>query len=200
MSTRKASIAKEMPKHFANEKYRLACAEPYLWMCKAREVRRAADLLWRQSVDEIHEFATGGKIFPEPFFCEVAMMLYGLTMENLLKAGLAAKGVAALPNGNFGQKTHDLQALAQDFGLTLTSAEAELVERLQQFVEWAGRYPIPLYRDALYPREMLNGDKGVLYGVSTGDGARVTELLCKIESHLPTEDEALESYAKNYRA
>ena len=199
MSTHKAPIAKGTQKRFANEKYRLACAEPYLWMCKAREVRRAADLLWHQFVNEVRAFSTGEES-PEPFFGDVAMMLYGLTMENLLKAGLVVKGVAASPNGNFNQKSHDLHALARDFGLVLSFAETELLERLQHFIEWAGRYPIPLYRDALYPREMLDGSKATLYGISTGDGAMVADLLAKIESHLPSEDEALESYAKNYCA
>lgn len=196
MSRPKAPIAKDMPKHFANERYRLACAEPYLWMRKAREVRRAADLLWVQFIEEIREF-TSGKISPEPFFCDVAMMLYGLAMENFLKAGLAAKGLATLPNGNFGQKSHDLLALANDFGITFSAVETELVERLQHFVEWVGRYPIPLYSVGLYPRELIGGGKGALYGVSTGDGDRIAELLRKIESYLPTEDEALENYAKN---
>jgi hypothetical protein len=38
-------------------------------------------------------------------------------------------------------KTHDLIALARAAGITLTPAEVTRLERLTDFVEWAGRYP-----------------------------------------------------------
>ena len=196
MTSRMTPIAKHMPKHFANKKYELACSEPYLWMRKAQKVRRAADILWKQFRDEVVAFSKGED--PQgPFFGDVAVMLYGITVENLLKAGLAAKGLAVAPNGNFGQKSHDLQSLAAAFGLVLLPQEAELLERLQQFVEWAGRYPIPLYRESLYPRELLDGSKSVLYDLSTADGGHITNLLHKIEALLPTEEEAIQSYANS---
>jgi hypothetical protein len=165
-------------------------------MRKAYEVKRAADVLWNQFRDEVVNFSNGEES-QGPWFGDVAVMLYGLTVENLLKAGLAAQGKAAAPNGNFGQKSHDLQSLAAAFGLVLLPQEAELLERLQHFVEWAGRYPIPLYREGLYPRELLDGSKTVLYGFSTADGENITDLLHKIEVLLPTEEEAIQRYVDN---
>lgn len=184
-----------MPKRFANEQYRLACTEPYLWLRKARELRRTADLVWEQFVAEINAF-TQGQDSPEPFTGDVAMMLYGLTIENLLKAGLAAKGCAVGANGNFKLKVHNLQALTSELSLAVSQAEAELLERLQHFIEWAGRYPIPLLAEGLYPREMLDGSKCALHGISTGDRLKIMAFIEKLSSALPTEDEALESYAK----
>jgi hypothetical protein len=70
MATRKTPIAKTMTKRFANEKYRLACAEPYLWMCKANEVRRAADILWQQFIKELSAYTSGIHSL-EPFFGEL---------------------------------------------------------------------------------------------------------------------------------
>jgi hypothetical protein len=194
MTSHKTPIAKNMPKHFANIKYDLACSEPYLWMRKAQEVRRAADVLWSQFTIELKAFSNG-EDSEEPFFGDVAVMLYGLTIENLLKAGLAAKGLAISSKGNFGQKSHNLQSLSADFGLALLPEEAELLERLQHFVEWVGRYPIPLYREGLYPRDLLDGSKSVLYGLSTADGGHITNLIQKIEALLPTDEEVRVSYA-----
>ena len=199
MTTQKTPISKKMPKHFANKKYKMACDEPYLWLAKSQETRRAADILWNQFVSEIQaSFDEICDIKPE--IGSVAMMLYGLTIENLLKAGLVVKGVGVKPNGNFGLKSHELLSLSKELGLSFSPDEREFVERLQIFVEWAGRYPIPLYKEGLYPRELQNGGGGALYGVSTGDGKRVIELLKKVESQLPSIEEAVESYVQNYKS
>ena len=199
MVSKKRPIAKQMPKRFANEKYGLACSQPYLWMLKAQEIRRAADVLWKQFVDEITAFSNGNDS-PAPSFGCTAMILYGLVVENLLKDGLSSKGLAVSSSGNFDQKSHALDDLAHNLGLVLTDAETELVERLQHFVEWAGRYPIPLHRDGLYPRELLDGSKGVLYGISTGDDKQIVHLLKKIQDCLPTTEVALEKYVSEATA
>ena len=194
MSKRKTSIAKDMPKHFANKKYRLACEDPYLWIRKAREVRRAADLIWAQFHKELKEF-TAGVDSDEPFTGDVAMMLYGLVIENLLKGALALKGRASKQNGNFDLKSHALEDLSISLLLPLCPEERELLERLENFIEWAGRYPIPLYSESLYPRNLQSGGQAALYGVSSLDQSRILQFIRKVEALLPTEDEAIEAYA-----
>ncbi|MNF63250.1 hypothetical protein D3C84_449470 [compost metagenome] len=200
MSRRRTPIAKELPKGFANDTYRKACAEPFPWLVKAREMWRAADLVWAQFSFELTAFASGGDDSREPFTGSVAMMLYALALENLLKAGLAAKGVAVGPNGNFALKSHKLEDLADGLALTLEPGERELMERLEHFLEWAGRYPIPLLAEALYPRAMLDGSKAAMYGLSSGDRARVDALLTKVHATLPTEEEALVRYVRTIGA
>lgn len=197
MDDKKTPIAKGVTKHFANEKYRLACEEPYLWMQKAQEVRRSADILWNSFVEEVTEFSQGNNNI-EHFTGNVALMLYGLAIENLLKAGLAVNGLAD-PKGKFNKKSHKLHALAIDLDIKLDDKETELVERLQHFVEWAGRYPIPLHQDSLYPRKLIDGSICSLAGISTGDGDNVENIFKKIEAHLPSEDEAIKRYARNFK-
>jgi len=178
MSKRKTPISKSMPKHFADERYRLACSEPYLWIRKAREVRRAADSL-------------------EPFFGAVALMLYGFAVENLLKAGITNQGNAVNTNGDFKVNKHSLQDFAIQLSIPLSPEESELLERLETFIRWAGRYPIPLHADALYPRNLVDGSHSVMYGVSSLDKKAIIALLQKIEDALPSEDQALEQYVRN---
>ena len=196
MSRRQSPIARELPKHFAGEKYRRACEEPFPWLVKARELRRAASLIWVQFSSELTAFATGGEDSGEPFTGGVAMMLYAFAAENYLKAGLAAKGLGQLPNGNFAMKSHKLEDLANELGITLEPRDRELLEKLEYFLEWAGRYPIPLFAEALYPRAMLDGSKASMVGLSSGDQQRVDALLDKIQTVLPTEDEALQAYTR----
>jgi hypothetical protein len=200
MSTRKAPISKDLllARKIGDIRYNLACVDPYLWICKAKEVRRAADFLWQQFLSEIQDFSSG-KDLKDELFGSVALMLYGLVVEILLKAGLAAKGLAISSTGKFGKKSHNLQSLAQDLGLRLSNAENELLERLQNFVEWAGRYPIPLRKEGLYPRDLLDGSKCSLCNISTGDEKKIAKLLLKIEELLPSEEKAIENYFNRYR-
>jgi len=197
MSKRRTPIAKDLPKHFANGSYRRACTEPLPWLTKARELRRSADLVWNLFASELQAFSNGGDDNGEPFTGSVAMMLYGFVFENLLKAGHAAKGVAIKADGNFALKGHTLEDFADELPMTLSAEERELLERLENFLVWAGRYPIPLYAQDLYPRSMADGSKAVLYGISSGDRMRIDTLITRIEAVLPTEDEALESYVRN---
>ena len=199
MPTQKRPIAKVTTKRLANEQYRLACKEPYLWMQKAGEVRRAADVLWGIFELELTSHSTG-KYSHGPFFGDTALMLYGLVVENLFKALLTDRGLSASPTGNFSQKSHDLLALATKLDFLLDDSEAELLERLQNFVEWAGRYPIPLYADGLYSRQLVAGGEGALYGISSLDGVRISAILSRIEAMLPSEGEALSRYASGYGA
>lgn len=198
MSIRKAAPANGVTKRFAQETFRLACTDPYLWMEKAKEVRRAAEVLWKCFLDEISKFTKGDTV-PEPFFGQTVMMLYGLVVENLLKAVLVKKGVALTKSGQFALRSHNLQQLTCDAGLRISAAEAELLERLQLFVEWAGRYPIPLQEENLYPRQMVDGGGGALHGISTADRGKVVKLVERIETLLPDEEQAVVNYVRSYR-
>jgi hypothetical protein len=199
MSIRKTAIAKALPKQFDDEKYRLACEDPYLWIRKAREVKRAANLIWAQFDSELKSHRSGN-YSDEPFTGDVALMLYGFVIENLLKGALAAKGGAANSKGNFDLKSHALEDLALKLSIPLSPEECELLERLENFIQWAGRYPIPLYSDTLYARNLHSGGQAALYGVSSLDHARVSDFIQKIELLLPAEDEAIEAYSRKYEA
>lgn len=198
MSHKRRPIAQSMPKQFANKIYKLSCSEAYLWLCKAAELTKSASLLWAQFLDDRHAFQEGRKL-EEPFMGGVALMLYGLAIENLLKAGLAARGFAQSSSGNFSLKSHLLIELSGQLGLSLSKDEVECLERLEHFIAWAGRYPIPLLAQDLYPRQMHDGGQYALYGVSTRDAEAVKLLIERIKAVLPTEEEALLSYMHNYR-
>lgn len=197
MPRKRVPIAKNMPKRFANELYRLGCSEAHLWLVKAAELLKAANLLWQQFLDDLEAFQKGERQ-EEPFIGSTALMLYGLAVENLLKAGLAHQRKATTSNGSFGLKSHELAPLAEQLGLSLTDAEAELLERLEAFVSWAGRYPIPLVAQDLYPRSMSTGQHAI-HGVSSFDASEVNAIVEKIRVLLPSEEEAVLRYVHSYQ-
>ena len=81
----------------------------------------------------------------------VATLLYGLAMENLLKAVLLSERIAKVEasgkvewNAN-GATSHDLLEICRSSNLVGLDAEQEkLMERMSAFVYWAGKYPTPL--------------------------------------------------------
>lgn len=86
------------------------------------------------------------------------MFLAGLGIECLLKAirilQFQAAGKPVTAKNKRGSlalakelKTHDLRGLAAAAGINLDAAEVTLLERLTDFVEWAGRYPVGVAAD-----------------------------------------------------
>jgi hypothetical protein len=47
--------------------------------------------------------------------------------------------------------------LALDCGYVLTDNESRLLERIQEFVVWTARYPIPIDSEAMRPRTTPEG-------------------------------------------
>lgn len=81
---------------------------------------------------------------------DVATLLYGMAMENILKAALLKEGIAKIrPDGTIacsaeGAGDHDLLGICRSLNFVkLNAAQKKLMERLSAFVCWAGKYPTP---------------------------------------------------------
>lgn len=187
-----------MPKKFENELYRLGCTEPHLWLVKAVELNKSANLLWGRFLEDLVAFQNSEQL-EEPFIGSTALMLYGLAVENLMKAGLTYRGQGTDKSQNFSLKSHNLIELGAQLEIPFSKEETELLERLENFVSWAGRYPIPLLAQGLYPREMEDGGQYALHGISSLDAERVGEIIDKVKAVIPTEEEAILSYVSSYK-
>ena len=84
MSRPRTPITKELPKAFANDKYHKACVEAYPWLIKAREMRRAGDLVLGQFPSELKAFASGGDDSGEPSTGSDSVMLHAFALQHLL--------------------------------------------------------------------------------------------------------------------
>jgi hypothetical protein len=90
----------------------------------------------------------------------VYMLLAGLAIENLVKARVVSiNGGSGSKPGRLSAevKTHDLLQLFDMAGLALSDDEAYSPERLEAFVEWAGRYPLGAKSHDHLPRQAPGG-------------------------------------------
>lgn len=138
------------PKCAWDEQYRLLKGDPWPWLLKAESLMAAFEAL---IADDEHRVQDGRPRRVQG----VAYMLAGFAMENLLKGRLIAQQDAAARAGPFKFKGHDLRQLAQDAGCTLSDDESRMLERVEQFAVWTGRYPIPMNPEDMRPRELPGG-------------------------------------------
>jgi hypothetical protein len=136
-----------------------ASGEVWRWMFKIGANNPQA---WRVSADGLLRAAraVGAAIRPSPegttdAMVSVQAMLIGMAIECALKARWLKQGRRfATPGAGFsrdgkldlnvmwGARGHNLRAMAATVGLS-NEADLALLDRLSQFVKWAGRYPVP---------------------------------------------------------
>src|SRR5207249_4363018 len=92
------------------------------------------------------------KAFPTPDVecISVHLMLGGLAIENLCKGYIvsrfSAEEKAQIDHGKLPQRLdqkHRLRRLLSETGISMSEAEDDLVTRMEDSVQWLGRYPGP---------------------------------------------------------
>jgi hypothetical protein len=178
-------IDKRSPKDFWDGQHKKLASEQITWVLTADELLRAFQLLAQQAEADVRQTRGNGCYVPR--LSGVAMMLGALAIENLLKA-IRLPQVIPLFNsrGAFVLDTHDLLKLAEDAGISLLQEERILLERLEQFLTWAGRYPIPLSCDAMRPRTLSNGGFAprTIHSIPS-DFAAISAFVEKLKARLP---------------
>ncbi|MBI5021419.1 MAG: hypothetical protein HZB59_08290 [Ignavibacteriales bacterium] len=118
------------------------------------------------------------------------MLLVGYAIENYAKAISVIHHPRVTENGKLKRlKRHDLLGLISEINFSLSSDEKELLERLEQFVLWAGRYPIPTDAKTVSPtkRRMATND-WLIYSLSA-DSTVSSQLLDRLEKQVECEIE-----------
>lgn len=140
-------LRKLMTPKFQEEALDKAGKSPAAWWGIAQDLRQAAHLICWLDTD-------GEPIEDENKALRMAValvyrMLFGLSIENLIKGLLVAQGVEIIENGklksNF--KSHNLKALVDKLdtsSLNLTKEEYDVLDELAEYVRWRGKYPIPI--------------------------------------------------------
>lgn len=138
------------PKSAWDDQYDILKGTPLPWLLKAESLMDAFEALIADDNRraEHHAFRR---------VQGVAYMLAGFAMENLLKGTLIAQQDPAARSGPFKFKGHDLRQLSLDAGYTLNDDENRLLERVEQFAVWTGRYPIPMNPEDMRPRALPGG-------------------------------------------
>ncbi len=127
------------------------------WLNLAKRLKLSADVMWKNYSDALNEYPLSQDVWNRRLaFMESYMMLAGFTFENLLK-GIDI-GRNSNPEDDSGLDTnlwavhgrlwnvnggHGISDFAKRIDENLTADEIELLKRLEEFIVWAGRYPIP---------------------------------------------------------
>ncbi|MEW7989984.1 MAG: hypothetical protein AB2724_17030 [Candidatus Thiodiazotropha sp.] len=168
---------------FARSQKRLATEMIVAWYSSAISLERGASLLWDQLVKD-WELTKDISDLPdqiEPSIAGTFMLLGGLAVENLLKANCIKLSGAWKENGQFSFQTHDFIALANRTGIEFSIQEGELLERLEHFVVFAGRYPAPTTHRKLTLKQMSDGSSTTMSHVKGDDFKRWQELVNKLK-------------------
>jgi len=89
----------------------------------------------------------------------VYYMLMGYAIENLLKGILMIQHPEYFkPEAKLVDiQDHDLTRLCNKCNIVITQDEANLLNKLKNYILWQGKYPIPLKLDDMWPKRQPNG-------------------------------------------
>jgi len=165
------------PKAVWDEQHQLLAAMPFAWVLKADELFTAFELVVAKEAESLNQ---------PPQLSSVAYMLAGFAVEVLMKGVLVQEGSAVDLKGRFTLDSHDLLKLAERAALTLSDDESRLLERLQEYLTWAGRYPVPLTSEPMRPRALPGGGFAPTTGHWVGeDWPAVRTFVVRLKALLP---------------
>lgn len=188
MSTR-LPIEESNSRDFWDEQHQAQASSQISWVLTADELLRSFSLLARQAeVDarKLFEDRRGSPVYV-PQVSSVALMIGALAIENLLK-GIRVEQIQQVfdQRGRFILATHDLLRLADDAQVSLSEEDRILLERLQEFSTWGGRYPVPKKSEDLLPRKFPHGGVGPRTAHNIpGDFTAVQSLCDRLREMLP---------------
>lgn len=142
-----------MRSEFWGEQFQMTAA-PAVWALQGRRLKHAADLVFEAYVRDLGEMQSGCSPLDLNNLESAgpATLLYGLAFENIIKALIVKREGPMIEQGKLVKqwpRHHKLVNLASRAEIVLTDAQRDLLARLTAFVEWSGRYPIPLSRDEM---------------------------------------------------
>src|SRR5437899_1273204 len=121
--------------------------DPQMWLWSAERLFYGGQQLWAVAAEHWPEpKAERHPAAPAQF--GTAFLLFGYAFENALKGlivqALVSAGGTAVKAGRIDPvlTKHNLGALAKRANVALSPANEDLLGRLQEHVEWAGRYPV----------------------------------------------------------
>lgn len=184
------SMMEQMPspedlKRQALKQYKLGTESIGAWRLSALSLERGANILWDTVLDDWRADFTVDD--PDRYWTVSGtfMLLAGLTVENYLKAVCIKRSGAAFDSNNkFAFFGHNLVALGETSGLQFSTQELELLERLTNFVEFAGRYPAPNKPEALIPKIKPDGSFRGVRTISGTDQFEWKALVKKLTDEL----------------
>lgn len=140
-----------MRKQFFDEQFDLGGKIAAFWALNAQRLKQSGDLVFNAYASDVEKLFKG--VSPLELenleISHCAMLLYGLSIENLVKGVIIESDPSLISNGKLGkwpgggEGGHDLIGLFKEAGIQPSEIEKDILTRLTAFVLWAGRYKIP---------------------------------------------------------
>ena len=172
---------------FWEKQFQAGACLPLSWLLMASSLHRAAMIIWEQVEQDRKTQLDPEKLAQSdniPRLTPVFMFLAGLTIETLVKGILVSQESALDNNGKFKFNKHNLVGLLEQASITLSHDERDLVGRLEQYIKWAGRYPVPLKTSDFVPRSWPSGEIAPLPQITDSDGPAIFALMEKLKNEL----------------
>jgi hypothetical protein len=139
--------------------FELLASDGQTWLAQANQLKMAADSILPNVVEafKIPPALPGAQEKRFAFFHSY-MLLTGMAFENLIKGILIQRDKKLvtreqIEGGILPRGGHGITAGAKNI-LTLTAAESNLLQRIEEYLFWAGRYPVPLKSGAYHNSEV----------------------------------------------
>jgi len=132
----------------ARKTFMLLASSLSLWGDHARSLLFIANMVW--------DYIDGGADPPDPAlrmfrFFSIAEMLSGQAIESMAKGIRVRQDPSIVSESTWTLKSHNLVRLVEATGLSVDAEERSVLHNLTAFIEWAGKYPIPLTAEGLTP-------------------------------------------------
>ncbi len=134
----------------ADSLFEATAADPNAWLESARSLKLGARPLFEQLTKLLQSAGSRGDIRVEILgYVRASMLVLAVACESLLKAVAARRGLIAVRNKRLNldpslsaRGGHGLTEIARNLRLDLTRDEIDLLRRLEEYLVWAGRYPV----------------------------------------------------------
>lgn len=170
--------------------FRSAATSRHVWADYAWRLRRVAMMVWHLSQSEaefVFHDTTKSLMTPRgetnDSLRSVFMLLAGFAVEDLAKGVYLRRKGISVADGHFPSelKRHVIRPLLDQFNIYLTPTEKGLVRRLETFVRWAGRYPVPLDVEHMMPGDLPEGGFGPPASYQSDDAEVFQTLFARLE-------------------
>jgi len=141
------------------ELFEIIGSDAYYWLAQAKQLKMAADAL----LPHLKEAFTIPPALPGAqdkrfAFFHSYRLLMGLAFENVIKGILIGRNPALvntekIESGILGRGGHRIAEGARKI-ISLSSHEFQLLQSVQEYLFWAGRYPLPLKSTIYHNSEM----------------------------------------------
>ena len=171
----------------SNEQYKRIGEEPLMWLEKAQGLRYCAIVLKDHLISLVVDDRSrpGSRRIETNGVFSSTLLLLGLAFENLIKGVDVARDPSLVNLKSIdlrlwkGDAGHAIRDFAKSL-IPLDPAEEELLDRLQESIFWAGRFPIPK-KSVRYYQSHNPVNK---HQLSTDDFATADRLFEKLEQQL----------------